>query len=189
MAPHRGRETSIQSPPCDQRTNPEMDMDTSEYTKKIANDVATTGAGFEPISTVARPRGRKCRHSSTQNDPRFHKKKVGAGWVQREENVVMRKYLALPGRWQRMRQGRARKGRREPESSPSLEIDRFILCDPTVTLWVTCRKEVTKNQINQGAPFLNNCSCCSTLISISILHVYSRSMFHIEAYPSLRPQL
>lgn len=48
MAPHRGRETSIQSPPSDQRTNPEMD--TSEYTKKFANDAATTGVGFEPMA-------------------------------------------------------------------------------------------------------------------------------------------
>ena len=45
VAPHRGREMSIQSPPSDQRTNPEMD--TSEYTKKFANDVARTGVGFE----------------------------------------------------------------------------------------------------------------------------------------------
>jgi hypothetical protein len=43
VAPHRGQ-MSIQSPPSDQRINPEMD--TSEYTKKFANDVARTGVGF-----------------------------------------------------------------------------------------------------------------------------------------------
>lgn len=44
--------TTIQSPPSDQRTNPEMD--TSEYTKKKSRVILQpTRVGFEPISGTA----------------------------------------------------------------------------------------------------------------------------------------
>ena len=40
------------------------------------------------------------------------------------------------------------------------------------------QKRNDKKPNQSRGTFLNNCSCCSTLISISILHVYFRSMFH-----------
>ena len=60
VAPRRARERVIQSPPSDQRTNPEMDM--SECKKNIASDLATTGVGFRLVSGPSR-RGKMQRES------------------------------------------------------------------------------------------------------------------------------
>ena len=65
-------------------------MDTSEYTKKFANDVASTGVGFETNFYSSMATGKinamDARYSSAM------RKKILGGW--RETENLLREYLA-----------------------------------------------------------------------------------------------